>query len=131
MNVTPLYGALLGLMFFALSVRTLRLRRRLGIAIGDSGNPLMLRAMRVHSNFAEYVPLCLVLLYLVEAQGAGKLLVHVLGLALLLGRIFHAYGVSQAKEDFRFRVAGMTLTFLVLILSSIALLGSLAGLLAA
>jgi len=128
MNVTPLYGALLGLMFFALSVRTLRLRRRLGIAIGDSGNPLMLRAMRVHSNFAEYVPLCLVLLYLVEAQGAGKLLVHALGLALLLGRISHAYGVSQAKEDFRFRVAGMLLTFSVLILSSIALLGFWAGL---
>jgi hypothetical protein len=36
--------------------------------------------------------------------------------------------VSQAKEDFRFRAAGMTLTFSVLILSSIDLLGSLAGL---
>ena len=41
-------------------------------------------------------------------------------------RFSHAYGVSQAKEDFRFRVAGMPLTFSVLILISIDLLGSLA-----
>jgi uncharacterized membrane protein YecN with MAPEG domain len=33
----------------------LRLRKTLRIAIGDSGNSAMFRAMRVHSNFAEYV----------------------------------------------------------------------------
>jgi uncharacterized membrane protein YecN with MAPEG domain len=45
--VTPFYAALLAFLFFALSLRTLRLRRRLKIAIGDSGDESMLRAMRV------------------------------------------------------------------------------------
>jgi len=69
MNITLLYAALLGLLFVVLSVRTLLLRRRLSIAIGDAGSESMLRAMRVHANFAEYVPLSLLLIYLVEVTG--------------------------------------------------------------
>lgn len=57
----PLYASILALMFVGLSVRTLRMRRRLKIAVRDAGNRRMLRAMRVHSNFAEYVPLGLLL----------------------------------------------------------------------
>lgn len=106
-----LYAALLALLFIALSVRTIRLRRRLRIAVGDAGNVEMLRAMRVHSNFAEYVPLALLLLYFTEISGAPWPLVHVLGSALLLGRVVHAYGVSQAHENFRYRVFGMATTF--------------------
>lgn len=67
MKILPLYASILALLFVALSVRTLRLRHRLKIGIGDAGNTQMLRAMRVHSNFAEYVPLSLLLLYLVPA----------------------------------------------------------------
>ena len=64
MQIVPLYASILALLFVALSVRTLRLRRSLRIAIGDAGSETMLRAMRVHSNFAEYVPLSLILIYL-------------------------------------------------------------------
>lgn len=122
MHILPLYAALLALLFIILSVRTLRLRKSLQIGVGDGGNKEMLRAMRVHGNFAEYVPLCLILLFLVEAQGAQPLLVHGLGLALLVGRISHAYGVSQTKENLMFRVAGMALTFISLLISAIYLL---------
>ena len=62
LKIIPLYAALLALLFIALSVRTLRLRRHLKIAVGDAGNTQMLRAMRAHANFAEYVPMCLLLL---------------------------------------------------------------------
>lgn len=65
MNTLPLYAALLALIFVFLSVRTLRLRRTLQIGIGDGGNTEMLRAMRVHSNFSEYVPISLILIFLV------------------------------------------------------------------
>jgi uncharacterized membrane protein YecN with MAPEG domain len=121
MHILPAYAALLGLIFFYLSVRTIGLRRKLHIGIGASDNPLMLRAMRVHANFAEYVPLTLLLIYLVEVQGGPGLLVHALGLCLLVGRTAHAYGVSQAQENFAYRVTGMAMTFTAL-LSSCALL---------
>jgi hypothetical protein len=122
MITTATYAALLGLLFVALSVRTLRLRRSLRIAVGDAGNATMLRAMRVHSNFAEYVPFALLLIYLSETLGANGLLVHALCIGLLVGRLSHAYGVSQLKEDYRFRVAGMALTFTAIIVASLFLL---------
>jgi uncharacterized membrane protein YecN with MAPEG domain len=55
-QVTPVWAAAFALLFVLLSVRTLRLRRQLGIALGDSGNETLQRAIRVHANFAEYVP---------------------------------------------------------------------------
>ena len=58
MDIRPFYAALLGMLFFVLSVRTLRLRRKLQIAIGDAGNQQLLRAMRIHSNFAGELRAC-------------------------------------------------------------------------
>jgi uncharacterized membrane protein YecN with MAPEG domain len=122
MNITALYAALLGLLFVALSVRALLMRRRFRIAVGDGGNNQMLRAMRVHANFAEYVPLSLLLLFMFELAGAPRALLHALCACLLLGRLAHAYGVSSVAENYRFRVFGMAMTFT-------ALLGGAAGLL--
>jgi Uncharacterized relative of glutathione S-transferase, MAPEG superfamily len=120
--ITSLYAAILALLFYKLSMRTIQLRRQLRIPIGDGGEPQMIRAMRVHANFAEYVPLALVLLFLVESNGAQSWVVHVLGLILLAGRLLHAGGVSRVKEDFRLRIAGMRMTFIMLIAASVYLL---------
>jgi len=81
-----------------------------------------LRAMRVHANFSEYVPLALLLIYFVEVKGAPIGLVHLLGVCLLLGRLLHAWGVSQLSENFRYRVFGMAMTFFTLIASTVSIL---------
>jgi len=122
--VTPLYAALLGLVFIALSVRTLRLRRRHKTSIGMGEVPELQRAMRAHANFAEYVPLTLILLMFLEMYGTYRWIIHALGALLLVGRMVHAYGVSQVQEDYRFRVSGMAMTFTAL---GMAALGVLAG----
>jgi uncharacterized protein len=121
-TILPLYAALLAIMFVVLSIRTIRQRRKLKIGLGDAGNKDMQRAMRVHANFAEYVPLSLLLIYLVEQSGVYAWFVHALCMGLLFGRLSHAYGVSQQRENFRFRVTGMSLTFAVLITSAVHLL---------
>ena len=82
----------------------------------------MQRAVRVHANFAEYVPLSLLMIYLVEQSGVYAWFAHALCLGLLFGRLSQAYGVSQSKENFRFRIAGMSLTFAVLLASAVHLL---------
>ena len=114
-TILPLYAALLAIMFVVLSIRTIRQRRKLKIGLGDAGNKDMQRTMRVHANFAEYVPLCLLMIYWVEQSGVYAWFVHLLCLGLVAGRLSHAYGVSQLRENFRFRVTGMSLTFAVLI----------------
>ncbi len=122
MPITPLYAAILGLIFVALSLRTIRLRRRYRVAIGDGRNALLQRAMRVNANFAEYVPLALLLIYFVELHDGPRLHIHLLGIALACGRLLHAWGVSQAQENFRYRTAGMALTFMVMLIASVLIL---------
>lgn len=124
MLFTPVYAAILGLGFVGLSFLTLRLRRQNKIALGDGGNPQLLRAIRVHSNFAEYVPIALILIYMTESIGAPIYLIHFLGISLLIGRLSHAWGVSQENEDFKFRVFGMIATFNAIIVSSLYILVS-------
>lgn len=122
MYATPAYAALLSLMFVALSLRTIRLRRRHRIAVGDGDNAELRRAMRVHANFAEYSPLALLLIFFVEHDGAGMVLVNALGCTLVAGRMLHAWGVSQEQENFRYRVSGMALTFGTIITAAVAIL---------
>ena len=114
MYITPLYAALLSLLFVILSVRTLRLRRALRIGIGDQGDQRMLRSMRVHSNFSEYAPLTLLLTFMLELQGTSSVIIHLLCVCLVIGRVSHALGVSQLSEDYRYRVFGMAMTFTAL-----------------
>nr|WP_323894040.1 hypothetical protein [Aeromonas allosaccharophila] len=45
-----------------------------------------------------------------------------LGSGLLLGRFCHAFGMSRTPENFRYRVAGMGLTFAVILVSAAQIL---------
>jgi uncharacterized protein len=116
--ISGLYAAGLGVVFVLLSLRTLRLRRKLRIGLGDAGHPQMQRAIRVHANFAEYVPLCLGLMCLAEVQAAPAWLLHSLGMALVFARLIHARGVSQVQEQTKFRVIGVALTLSILLIAS-------------
>ena len=128
-RLTAPYAAVLALLFVALSVRALLLRRRLGVGVGvgDGGDPRLAKALRAHGNFAEYAPLALFLIYLLETVAAARTLVHVYGVLLVVGRVVHAVGVGRVDEDYRFRVLGMACTFVVLVGASSRLLLALAG----
>ena len=122
MLIIPAYASIFSLVFVILSFRTLLLRRKLGIAIGDDNEPKLKRATRAHSNFAEYVPLSLILIYFLELQTASNVWIHILCILLLVGRIIHAIGISSLNENYRYRVTGMALTFFVIIFTSFRLL---------
>jgi hypothetical protein len=100
----------------------MRARQMAGVAIGTGGNRVLERRVRVHANFAEYVPLALILLVLVEMRGNAAWYLHLLCLALLAGRAAHAWGVSQEPDDMRLRGAGVVLTLAVLVIASLTLL---------
>ena len=123
MYVTPIYAAILALLFIALSVRTLVVRRRLGIGIGNAGNEQMLRAVRAHGNFAEYAPIALLLACMLEVMGAHQVLVHFACASLVLGRVSHAFGVSRSPENYRYRVFGMAMTFTSLLTAALTIIG--------
>lgn len=122
MSTLALYAPLLAVLFVVLSVRTLLLRRKHQIGVGTGGNIHLSRAARAHANFAEYVPFSLILIYLLEQSAGSGLRIHLLCIALITGRLIHAFGISREPENIRLRVAGMALTFGVIISASVHLL---------
>lgn len=123
--VTSLYAALLALVFVALTIRVIGQRRASGVVLGVRGSPVLERAARVHANFAEHVPIALILLLLAELQGHPRAILHAAGIVLVVGRIAHAIGVSRVDENFRFRVAGVGATLGTMITLSLLILGRL------
>ena len=85
-------AGLLGLLAVSLTVSVGRLRMQKKIYLGDGGDPEMLAAIRAHGNFMEFVPLCLLLIYVVS-DFYTFWYVAVLSLALLLSRVLHAGGL--------------------------------------
>ena len=123
LKIIPLYAALLALFYVYLSARTIGVRRNAKISIGDGGDDSMLRAMRMHANFAEYAPITLLLLAFVEMQGGPSWMLHTLGALLLIARLSHAYGISSAEAPGKFRVAGMAGTFTTIVISGFIPMG--------
>lgn len=126
--ITILYAGLLGLLYTGLSMAVVRGRIGNRLAFGDGGNPDMIKRIRAHGNFAEYVPFALLLIFLIDSSQFQPLVVHLLGIALVIARVLHAFGIY--KDIFRARVAGTAVTLLVLIISSILLLVHFAVMLA-
>lgn len=118
-TVSPLYAAVLALVFVALSMRVIERRRAARVSLGDGGDAELQRAIRAHANFAEYVPLALILLVLLESSRFSLYLVHALGVALLVGRLLHAYALAFRAHFPAGRVIGTALTFGVLVIEAL------------
>jgi uncharacterized membrane protein YecN with MAPEG domain len=119
MVVTPLYAAALVLWFLVLTLRVAQERGKARIFLGDGGNVAVQRVIRGHANFAEYVPLALLLLAILEISRFSLYVIHALGLTLLLARLLHGYALSFTAE-FRFgRSWGALLTGIVLAIEAV------------
>ena len=124
LEIVPLYAALLGVFYLVLSGRAIRARRAARKAIGPLGDEALDRHVRVHANFAEYAPFVLLLLAFAEIREAPEGLLHLACAGLVAGRVLHAWGVSRAPENFRFRIYGMMATFFALVVAITLLLAS-------
>ncbi|HEY1385135.1 MAG TPA: MAPEG family protein [Dongiaceae bacterium] len=117
--ITSAYAGVFALFFVFLSVRVIGQRRSARVSLGDGGDGELLRRTRVHANFAEYVPLTLILMMLAELQGQPAWRIHLIGVLLLIGRAAHAHGVSQVPQITALRVAGMTGTIAAIVTGAV------------
>ena len=108
--ISPFYGGLLAILTVYLSFRVTFARRKAKVSIGDADDKYLIKAIRVHANSIEYIPLGIVLLVLLELQETLPWQMHLAGGALLFGRMLHAYGLGSTPQVVRARVWGMYLT---------------------
>ena len=84
--ITALYAGLLALLMLALAIRIIRLRWKLRVGIGDGGDKAMSRAIRVHGNATEHVPIALMLMLVAELNHATPMLLHACGIVLVVAQ---------------------------------------------
>lgn len=94
---------------FAVSLR----RMKLDAAHGDAGDAMLLRRIRAHGNFLEYVPIALIVIGLAELGGADRSWLWIVAGGLALGRLLHAIGTVRGSTPLR--AAGMIGTYLPLL----------------
>ncbi len=118
--VITLYAGILGLIYLALSAFIVMGRFKYRVSMNDGGQTDLLKRIRMHGNFAEYVPFALILIFLAEQEGAPETLLHILGAVLILGRLMHLLGLYQVPDGTSIRRAGgVVITFLVIFVASI------------
>ncbi|HMA98125.1 MAG TPA: MAPEG family protein [Wenzhouxiangella sp.] len=127
-SITLFYAGLSGLLLLALSFQVVSLRRRFQVGLGTGDQPELERVIRVHANFCEHVPLALLILLTLElSQSLPALVVHALGLALIAGRVLHAWGLSHNAGVSKGRFIGTLLTWLMILVGSLLAVGVALG----
>jgi uncharacterized protein len=111
--VSSIYAGVLALLIVWLSLNVIKIRRTKKIILGDGGETDLQYAIRAQGNATEYIPISLILLILLEFSEASLWLVHVGGIAIIVGRLLHAKGLLAKSLDFR--VMGMQVTFFTII----------------
>jgi uncharacterized membrane protein YecN with MAPEG domain len=117
--ITALYAGLLGLLYLLLCGFVVKQRRRAKVGLGTGGDTALERAVRVHGNFAEYAPIFLVLMLVAELGGGASGLLHGLGIAFVLARLGHAFGLGRSSGTSQGRFLGTLVTWVAIFVLAI------------
>jgi len=116
--ISALYIVLAALLLMKLSFDVVKLRNQYRVSYGDGGFYELQTAIRVHGNAVEYIPIALILLVMMEMNGAETWMVHLSGLLLIIGRLCHFYGLRN--REIQWRRSGMSATYISLVLMVLA-----------
>lgn len=120
--ITGLYAGLQALIAIKLTFDVGSRRGRSKVSIGDGGDPDLHLAIRKHANWTEHVPFALLLMGLLELNGANSLLLHALGLTLLVARLAHPLGLKVDSIASPLRMIGAAGTLLSILVAAVALI---------
>ena len=112
--ITLTIAAAAALINFWLAVRVSQVRLAGKVMHGDGGNTLLMKRMRAQANFVEYTPFVVILIGLVEAARGANTLLWVAGIAYVLARIAHGFGMDSDKPN-PFRAGGILVSMLVML----------------
>lgn len=112
--ITLMYASVFALFALFLSFRAGSYRGKTGYSIlyGEPRNMELAQRVRAQQNFLEYVPFVMILMGLLEANGANSMFLFVVGDVLFIGRVAHAIGLKHDNIAHKGRVIGMLGTML-------------------
>lgn len=131
--VTSTIAALLAILMLPLTIQVSMRRALIGkrsgdiatAVFGDVGDVKLRSSIRAFGNFIEYVPMCLLLLALMELQNAPSQLLWWVGGCFVGGRVIHAVSMSFIPRNPAPRGLAMFTTYAALLVPAWWLLNSL------
>ncbi len=125
--ITAIYTCALAVLAIWLSARVSILRAKTGVAIMHGDNDQLAERIRQHANLTEYVPLALILMGIVEMNGASSIWLHAIGAMLLIGRLVHPFGIKYDNTREPARAIGSSLTTISTLTAVVYLVWSYLG----
>ena len=115
--ITPIYAGFFGIMLVLLSWRVTKLRRKYeGNKMRDAGHNELTAAVRAQGNLVEYLPIALLLMWMLETMQFSPWLIHALGSMLIIARLMHLHGLNEPSGDGIGRKLGTRLTWLHIVI---------------
>lgn len=108
LQTTLCLAAAAAIVNFWLGLRIGKLRHALKVSVGDGGHEVIARRMRAQLNFAENVPVALILIGLVEMTGKGGVWLAPVGALFMLGRVLHGLGMDGGSLEWGRMIGTMT-----------------------
>jgi len=127
--ITLCTASILGIVYVLLSIAVSgeRGRSKIGLGTGTDGAVALgeehnasrlLVAVRRHGHFAEYVPISLILMMLLELGHGRRMILIGLGVALVLCRIMIVFGLGRAAPNV-LRAGGSIIQLLIILVASV------------
>jgi uncharacterized membrane protein YecN with MAPEG domain len=116
--VTAFVAAVCALLLLITAIDTVRQRLRVQAAFGDHGDAKLISASRSHGNLAEYAPITILLLGLLESARANHMALMIIGAVFLIGRVAHIIGLYTPSKPGKApigRQIGVVATFATLL----------------
>ena len=127
LQITAYIAAAIAVIMFVLTLNVSMHRVKLGNAQGDmakypfqdGGDEGLKHRIRAFGNFIEYTPFCIIMLGLLALNNAPATMVWGLGIAFLLDRLSHAFGMLSNPYNPTMRILGMFTTYAILLVPAI------------
>jgi hypothetical protein len=110
-HITALYAGVLAILIVVLAGRIVAVRQSAAVTLGDGGNELLVRRIRIHGNATENIPIGLLIMLVLELNGSSSAILHGLGASLTVGRFAHVQGLSGSPGTSVGRFVGTVLTW--------------------
>lgn len=121
--VSAVFASVCAVLLIVLSYRVamFRMRQKKGLGVTDDRDFAV--AIRTQANFTEYAPIALILLAIGELNGVAVQLIYGVGMAFVLFRLFHAWGMTQGRGGAHpARLIGIVGTWLALLVIAAAVM---------
>jgi uncharacterized membrane protein YecN with MAPEG domain len=118
--LTPLYAGFFGIMLVILSWRVSKLKRKYdNHKMNEGGHTELSAAVRAQANIVEYLPIALLLMWMLESMQFSTWIINTLGILLIIARLMHLHGLNEPSGNGPGRKLGTRLTWLHIVVCSL------------